>query len=92
MREVDFGKWLCEQDHDTHRNTIFGDRKSIEIYAAFKNDIRKRGHSLSEASIQLDEFEKALAIVQTLPGDWHTGLNILQAIFKPFYKVLLDPI
>ena len=65
MREVDFGKWLCEQGY--HQNTIFGDRKSIKLYAVFKNNIRKRGHSLSEVSIQLDEFEKVLATVQTLP-------------------------
>jgi hypothetical protein len=91
MREVDFNKWLCEKGFEAERNTIFGDCKSIEVYAAFKNDIKARGHILSDASIQLNEFEKALATVQTLPGDWHTGLNMLQSTFKTYCKLLLDP-
>ena len=92
MTEEDFEKWICSKGSEEHRNTIYGDRKSIELLEAFKKDLRKRGVNLSDAGAQCDEFENALKTVQSMPGDWHTGLNMLQSIFKPFYNTLLDPI
>ena len=92
MTEEEVGKWMCSEGAEEHRNTIYGDRKSIELLGAYKKVLRKRGVSLSDAGAQCDEFKKALKTVQSMPGDWHTGLNMLQAIFRPFYKTLLEPI
>ena len=40
----------------------------------------------------MDKFEEASNTIMTVPGDWHTGLNIAQSIFKCFWKLLLSPI
>ena len=40
----------------------------------------------------MDKFDKASDTIMTLPGDWHTGLNIAQSIFRCFWKPLLSPI
>ena len=71
---------------------MFGDRKSIDLFQAFWKDIISRGVSLTQASAQCDEFDKALSTLVTLPGDWHTGLKIGQSVVKCFYRVLLEPI
>ena len=39
-----------------------------------------------------DVFEEALNTVMQLPGDWHTGLNMVQGIVKYFWIPLLAPI
>ena len=36
-------------------------------------------------------FEEALNTVMQLPGDWHTGLNTVQAVVKCFWTPLLAP-
>ena len=86
------GKWTAAEDAAQHRNYVFGDRKSIEMLQAFKNDLQGRGVSLNDMSSQCDEFEKALETLMSLPGDWHTGLNMIVSIFKCFYDPLLKPI
>merc|ERR1711983_654494 len=80
MSEED-GKWIAADDAAHHRNYVFGDRKSIEMLQAFKNDLQGRGVSLSDMSSQCDEFEKALETLMSLPQDWHTGVNMIVSIF-----------
>jgi len=53
---------------------------------------RGREPNLEESSILMDKFEEALNTIMTVPGDWHTGLNIAQSIFKCFWKSLLSQI
>ena len=50
MNEDEPGKWSKAPGYEKDRNYVFGDRKSIEMMQAFKNDIQKRGVSLSAAS------------------------------------------
>jgi len=92
LNEVQPGKWEAVDNHKEHRNYIYGDRKSIELLEAFKCDLQSRGLSISDTSAQCEEFEKGLDTFLCQPGDWHTGLNQVQTIFKFFYKPLIGPI
>jgi len=40
----------------------------------------------------MDKFEEASNTIMPVPGDWYTGLNTAQSIFKCFWKPLLSPI
>ena len=83
---------MADDECDLHRNYVFGDRKSIELLNAFRSDLQGRGITLNDMNEQCDEFEKALDTLMSLPGDWHTGLNMVGSIFKTFYKPLLQPV
>ena len=92
LNETDSGSWDLEESYENHRNYIFGDRKTIECISSFFSTARGREPNLEESSILMDKFEEASNTIMTVPGDWHTGLNIAQSIFKCFWKPLLSPI
>ena len=52
--------------------------------------MQDRRISYSEANLQADVFLKTLSVVMDLPGDWHTGLNMVQSIYNIFYTGFLD--
>ena len=91
MTEKSNHRWKMVPGGEKDRNYMFGDRKLIELFQAFWNGISSRGVSLSQASAQCEEFEKALLSLIALLGDSHTGLNRGQSILKCFYRVLLEP-
>ena len=39
MDEVEIRKWIAADDHETHRNMIVGNHKSLEMIQAFQNDL-----------------------------------------------------
>lgn len=86
MDEVEPGKWKAADGHEDHRNIFNGDRKSIEMANVYHNRVKGREISLTDANLQLEEFDKVMRTIFHAPGDWHTGLNTIQSIFKCWYK------
>jgi hypothetical protein len=80
--------WLAK----LQRLYCFGDWKTIENSLAFVNKLSNRSLSFKESSIQAEIFLKAFSKVMFLPGNWHTGMNMLQSIYKLFWSDLLKPL
>jgi hypothetical protein len=70
----------------------FGDWKTIENSSAFVNKLSNRSLSFKESSLQAEIYFDAFDKVMFLPGDWHTGMNMLQSIYKLFWTSLLKPL
>ena len=64
---------------------MFGDAKTIENVAKFVRDMQER-----RANIQSEVFLKALTVIQEVPGDWHTGVNMLSSIYNVYYHGFLE--
>ena len=64
---------------------VFGDAKTIENENKFIREFQ--GHQLSydKANEQVENFLKATNVVMELPGDWHSGMNMLQSLFNVYY-------
>ena len=66
-----------------------GDRKTHKCTELFQSLAQDRSLSLEDksmaADIILDVFDHTLFA----PGDWHTGMNMLQGIFNIYWHVLL---
>ena len=65
------------------------DRKRHECTEAFVSLAQDRALSIEDKSefieLVLDVFDRALFI----PGDWHTGMNMLQPIFKIYWHMII---
>ena len=70
-------KWELAEDWQSHRIYLFDNAKTIENVAKFMRDMQERCISYMTANIQSEVFLKALTIIQEVPGDWHTSLNVL---------------
>jgi hypothetical protein len=62
----------------------FGNRKTIKNSSALVNKLNNCNLSFEESSLQAEIFLDAFHKVMFLPGDWHTGMNMLQSVFKLF--------
>ncbi len=84
--------WLLHCLVKLRRFYCFGDWKTIENSSAFVNKLGNWTLSFEESSLQaeifLDDFDKVIF----LPGIWHTGMNMLQSIYKVFWTNLLKPL
>jgi hypothetical protein len=69
----------------------FGDRKSNENCLAFLSKLSHRPLTFEESSMQADVFLESFCNIMFLPGDWHTGMNMLQAIYRVFWVDILNP-
>ncbi len=95
-----FGVFVYKQDKTwslhclakLRRFYCFGDWKTIENSSAFVNKLSNRNLSFKESSLQAEIFLDAFDKVMFLPGDWHTGMNMLQSIYKLFWTNLLKPL
>ncbi len=56
------------------------------------NKLSNRFLSFEESSIRAEIFLEAFDKVMLLPGDWHTGMIMLQSIYKLFWTDLLKPL
>ena len=83
--------WSLTANYLDNWNYVFGDSKTLESITVFTNSLHDRQLSLQETSAQSDFFGKALGTVMAVPGDWHSGLNMAQSIFKCHWKALLEP-
>ena len=67
----------------------FGDCKTFENSTAFVNKLSTCSLSFEQSSLQAEIFLDAFKLVMFLPGDWHTGLNMLMSIYKISWSDLL---
>ena len=56
------------------------------------NDLANRSLSLQDSNEMADYFEAAIGRVICFPGDWHTGLAMVQSINNIFWDAFLEPI
>ena len=89
--EKDDGTWELASNWKERRAYLFGDAKTVENIAKFVRDLSSRPLSYDEQSHQADIFLDAMSVVMQLPGDWHAGLAMLQAIYSLFYRGFLEP-
>jgi hypothetical protein len=80
--------WLAKLCHFY----CFGDQKMIENSSAFVKKLSNQNLSFEESSLQAEIFLDAFDKVMFFPGDWHTGMNMLQSIYKLFWINLFKPL
>ena len=66
-----------------------GDRKTHKNTESFNSLSQDRDLSLEEKSVQADIILDVFDHTLFLPGDWHTGMNMVQAISNIYWHVLL---
>eukprot|EP00956_Cyclotella_meneghiniana_P024622 scaffold49684_cov59-Cyclotella_meneghiniana.AAC.1 len=73
---------------------LAGDVKTVDNLNLIQETIRSSmdGRGFTELNHQLQVFDKVLSRVMDIPGDWHAGLSMLQAIITLFYDSLLYPV
>jgi len=81
--------WALHGCAKFRRLYCFGDHKTIENRTAFVNKLSTHSLSFKQFSWQAEIFLDAFKLVMFLPGDWHTGLNMLLSIYKIFWSDLL---
>jgi hypothetical protein len=92
LKYNDANTWEVATDVNTRRLYSFGDRKSNENCSAFVSTLSHRPLTFKESSMQAEIFLESFQNVMFLPGDWHTGMNMLQSIYKVFWTDILSPI
>jgi hypothetical protein len=83
--------WELADDVGTRRLYSFGDRKSNENCTAFLSTLTYRPLTFEESSMQAEIFLESFWNIMFLPGDWHTGMNMLQSVYKVFWADILGP-
>ena len=83
--------WALSRTARFCRLYCFGDRKTIKNGTAFVNKRINCSLSFEQSSLQAENFLNAFSRVMFLPGDWHTGMNMLQSIYKLFWVDPLKP-
>mmetsp|Transcript_36307 Transcript_36307/g.73958 ORF Transcript_36307/g.73958 Transcript_36307/m.73958 type:complete len:315 (+) Transcript_36307:351-1295(+) len=88
---IDKGNGVFElaPDYKEKRHIMVGDAKSVENIMKFLREISGREFSLQQSSTMLQVFLDGLAQVMIIPGDWHAGLAMLQAIYTLWWPLLL---
>ena len=72
--------WSIHRFAKVHWLYCFGDRERIEYSSAFVNKLSNCSLLFEKSSLQAETFLDAFARVMFLPGDCHTGINMLQTI------------
>ncbi len=84
--------WALQQFAKLRWLYCFGDWKTIKNTSAFENKLSNCSILFEESSLQAEIFLEAFDNVIFLPGDWHTGMNMLQSLYKLFLTDLLKPL
>ncbi len=87
---TDKGSWELAENWESRRVYLYGDAKTIENVTKFVRDMQERRISYTTANIQSEVFLQALTVVMEAPGDWHSGMNMLQSIYNVYYPGFLD--
>ena len=69
---------------------MVGDANTVENIVKFVHDMQDRRTTFSDASVHAEISLKAVSVVMTLRGDWHTELNMAQTIFTYGYAGFLE--
>ena len=90
MITVDADNMISKTDVFNHKSMIMnGDRKTHECTESFQSLAADRNMSLEEksriAEITLDVFDRCLFA----PGDWHTGMNMMQGLYNIYWHMIL---
>ena len=89
----DVVRWLKSATADERRIYGIGDAKTNANVASFLGFVLGRDVTLEDESLQMEVFIEVFStIIMMVPGDWHTGLNMLQSIYSIFWNVLLEPL
>jgi hypothetical protein len=91
LKYKDGNTWELAKDINSRRLYSFGDRKSNENCTAFVSTLSHRPLTFEESSMQSEIFLDSFKNVMFLPGDWHTGMNMLQSIYKVFWTDIVSP-
>ncbi len=83
------GVFELAPDYKEKRHIMVGDAKSVENIMKFLREVSGREFSLQQSSAMLQVFLDGLAQVMIIPGDWHAGLAMLQAIYSLWWPLLL---
>ena len=83
--------WELAENVRTRQLHNFGDRKSNENCLAFLSKLSHRPLTFEESSMQAKVFPESFRNIMFLPGKWHTGMNMLQAIYRVFWVDILNP-
>ncbi len=86
-----YNTWELEPDSNLHRLYSFGDRKSNKNCTAFVSTLSHRPLTFEESSTQAKIFLDSFCNIMFMPGDWHTGMNMLKSIYKVFWTDILSP-
>ena len=84
------GNWILSDDFLLKRAYIFGNVKTWHNTDKIVNNIMNRLASTAISETEAIVFDKALAKLVVVPGDWHAGLTMLQSIFSIFGMGFLD--
>ena len=84
--------WDIAADVNKRRFYSFEDRKLNENCSAFVSTLSHRPLTFKESSMQAEIFLESFRNIMFLPGNWHTGMNMLQSIYKVFWTDILSPI
>jgi hypothetical protein len=91
LKYNDDNTWDIAADVNKRRLYSSGDRKLNENCSAFVSTLSHRPLTFEESSMQAEIFLESFQNIMFLPGDWHTGMNMLQSIYKVFWTDILSP-
>ena len=78
-------------DYNKRHVTLVGDRSTVENWEAFIRERENRELSFSEISLMTEALMDASSVLMLLPGDWHTGMSMLQSIFTLHWDGIIEP-
>jgi hypothetical protein len=91
LKYINDGTWQLEVNAKSRQLHSYGDCKSNKNCTAFLSNLSHRPPTFEESSLQAEIFLESFNNVMFLPGDWHTGMNMLQSIYKVFWMDILSP-
>jgi hypothetical protein len=91
LKYIDNGTWQLDANAKTRHLYSYGDQKSNKNCSAFLYNLNNRPLTFEESSVQAEIFLESFNNIMFLPGDWHTGMNMLQTIYKVFWVDILNP-
>jgi hypothetical protein len=88
---IDNGTWQLEDNAKTPSLYGYGNQKSNKNCSAFLYNLNNRPLTFEVSSLQAEIFLESFNNIMFLPGDWCTGMNMLQTIYKVFWVDILNP-
>ena len=94
LEEVENGTFAKTKiaDLDIKRMHAVGDRATLENCSSFENRLADQGTTTDASYGQSEVFLETFDGTVFWPGDWHTGMNMLQSIHKVYWDNFLGPL
>ena len=84
--------WKLADDYLAYSTTIYGDDGTLVRIEKLYRILDEHPMSTSASSQQASAFKKVLDNTTLLPGDWNTGLTVLQSFYNVFWEAYLEPV